>query len=216
MKSQCVYLYLGAGLLCVHAYMCVSYSTDRIAVDRLQIHFDDSHFVCRCISHNVVYFLLYLLFEFIRCFLIRLLSRSFACSIARSQTLLLLMEINHFGFYAFSLRAFFEFSFRIEIQLYFNAFFFSSLWVAYIGTKNMLLFFSEKKKTKNNPATTHKMDDITLFIHRCVCVYFYMCEFVVFSTLYDWVHWIHKINKYMFIFLGQLAPSNVFYCPLFS
>lgn len=143
------------------------------------------------------------------------LALSLVCLLDRSLRLLLLMEINHFGFYAFSLRAFFEFSFRIEIQLYFNAFFFSSLWVAYIGTKNMLLFF-QKKKTKNNPATTHKMDDITLFIHRCVCVYFYMCEFVVFSTLYDWVHWIHKINKYMFIFLGQLAPSNVFYCPLFS
>lgn len=124
MKSQCVYLYLGAGLLCVHAYMCVSYSTDRIAVDRLQIHFDDSHFVCRCISYNVVYFLLYLLFEFIRCFFIRLLSRSFACLIARWDCCcwwkLITLAFMHFH-WEHSL------NFRFELKFNFILMLFSSL-----------------------------------------------------------------------------------------
>lgn len=75
------------------------------SVDRLQIHFDDSHFVFRWL------YLLALILHLL------LLDFFFLSPFA------LLLEINHLDFYAFSPWAFSGFPFWIEFRPYFNSLF---------------------------------------------------------------------------------------------
>lgn len=140
--------------LCICIYyvaLCAVYIPS--AVDRLQIHFDDSHFVFRWISYKYVFFRYFSL-------LLLLLSSSFAL-------LLLLLEINHFGFYAFSPWAFSGFPFWTEFRLYlfFSYTFFESLEAHFIREKK------NKKIKKIRPRfikwmTSHHLSvDVCFFPH---------------------------------------------------
>lgn len=164
-QSLCLWLWLCLCLWLVYLYLlcalCMVYVSS--AVDRLRIHFDDSHFVFRWISYKYVFF------------------RYFCCCCCVEfvrALLLLLLEINHFGFYAFSPWAFSGFPFWTEFRLYLIFFpytFFESLETHFIRRKKKKQKQKKNKKIKKiRPRfikwmTSHHLSvDVCFFPRQCL------------------------------------------------
>lgn len=167
MKSSDVYIWVPAW--CVHTYVCAFFlHTDRIAIDRLQKSI---------LMTRILYADGYLVWNIFSTLFSLTLSRSLACLIAR-WLLVLLLEINHFGFYPFSPREFSEFSLNSNwVSTLFKCFVPFSLCVSleYFHSHFLKKHTNEMKKRKQSSHDTHKMDDITLFIIECVSV---LCIFL--------------------------------------